>query len=250
MSEKIQIHTADPINPNTSSIATSNAGNPSQLAESTAPSPDVYPPAQPGAAAPTPTSTAPQSSSHGPPAPQPGVIPVPLPATTTAQPSLPPPPKAGEKPLSPEHYAPVHYTPAQPQPYPSQMSHPTVDSPIKGVPTGSTTTTITQPSFGPSSQPNNVSSSTDMPIRGSLEHPPGYVQDPFASDMTPDQRFTAEQQQGNGSDMVPSLGYIDDPKATRPGAEDEKTVWGTAKEWAIERGGQAKEVWDKFSPGK
>lgn len=89
-----------------------------------------------------------------------------------------------------------------------------------------------------------------MPIRASLEHPPGYVQDPFASDMTPDQRFTAEQQQGNRSDIVPSLGYTDDPKGTRADSEDDKTVWGTAKKWAIERGGQAKEAWDRFSQEK
>ena len=240
----IQIHTEDPISlANASSITpqTSNAENPSQPAKSTAP-----PPYQPGAGAPTPTRTVPHSSSYGPPAPQPGAAPVPPPRTITAQPNLPPPPKAGEKPLSPEHYAPIHYTPAQPQPYPSQMSQPTVDSPIKGVPTGSTTSTSMQPSFDPSTQPRNDASSTDMPIRASLEHPPGYVQDPFASDMTPDQRFAAEQQQGNRSDTLPSLGYTDNPRGTKPGLEDD--IWGTAKKWMKESGKQAKEAWDKYGP--
>ena len=247
----IQIHTEDPISPaNASSITpqTSNAGNFSQPAQATAPHPYVYPPAQPGAAAPTPTRSVPHSSSYGPPAPQPGAAPVPPPPTTTAQPSLPPPPKAGEKPLSPEHYAPVQSTPAQPQPYPSQMSQPTVDSPIKGVPTGSTTSTIMQPSFDPSNQASNDASSTDMPIRASLEYPPGYVQDPFASDVTPDQRFAAEQQRGNGSDTLPSLGYTHNPRGTKPGLEED--IWGTAKKWMKESGKQAKEAWDKFGPEK
>lgn len=251
----IPIHTEDPISPaNASNITpqTSDAGNPSQPAKSTAPSPYVYPPAQPGAIAPTPTSTVPHSSSHGPPAPQPGVAPIPPPPTTAAQPSLPPPPKAGEKPLSPELYAPVHYTPAQPQPYPSQMSQPPVNSPMRGVPTGSTTSTSMSTSFtsDASAQPIDVSSSPDMPARASLEHPPGYVQNPFASDMTPDQRFAAEQEQGNRSDTLPCLGYIDNPKGSRPGLEDDKTAWGTAKNWVKETGEQAKEVWDNFGPEK
>lgn len=243
----IQIHTEDPISASSITPQTSNAGNPSQPAKSTAPPPYVYPPAEPGAVAPTPTRTVPHSSSYGPPAPQPGAGSVP-PPRITAQLSLPPPPKAGEKPLSPEHYAPVPSTLAQPQPYPSQMSQPTVDSPIKGVPTGSTTATIMQPSCDPSTQPSNDASSTDMPIRASLEHPPGYVQDPFASDMTPDQRFAAEQQQGNGSDTLPSLGYTDNPRGTKPGLEDD--IWGTAKKWMKESGKQAKEAWDKFGPEK
>ena len=88
-----------------------------------------------------------------------------------------------------------------------------------------------------------------MPVRASLEHPPGYVQNPFASDMTPDQRFATQQQEENRSDTPPSLGYVDDSKA-RPGLEDDQTVWGTAKKWMKEKGEQAnklgEEAWNKF----
>ena len=89
-----------------------------------------------------------------------------------------------------------------------------------------------------------------MPVRASLEHPPGYAQNPFASDMTPDQRFAAEQQQENGSDTVRSLGYVDNAKGPRAGFEDDETVWGTARKWAKETGEKAgklgEEVWGKF----
>ena len=260
MSSSIQIHSEDPINAAKASAITprtaydSNAGIPSQPAKATKMTPYAYPPAQPGAAVPTPTRTIPQSFGSGPPAPQPGAAPMPPPPATTAQPSLLPPPKAGEQPLSPEHYAPVQSTPAQPQPYPPQMSQPTVDGPFNGIPPGSTTSTSTRPFFNPSAQPSNVSSSTDMPVRASLEHPPGYVQNPFASDMTPDQRFVAEQQQENGSDTLPSLGYVDNPKGPRPGLEDDETVWGTARKWMKDKGDKASrigdEVWDKFGPRK
>lgn len=78
------------------------------------------------------------------------------------------------------------------------------------------------------------------------------MQNPFASELTPDQRFATEQQQENRSDTLPSLGYIDDPKGPRLGLEDDETVWGTAKKWAKETGEQAsklgEKVWDKFGP--
>lgn len=93
-----------------------------------------------------------------------------------------------------------------------------------------------------------------MPVRASLEHPPGYVQNPFASDMTPDQRFAAKQQQENRSDILPSLGYIDNAEGPRPGLEEDETVWGTVKEWVKETGEIAsklgEEVWDKIGPEK
>ena len=93
-----------------------------------------------------------------------------------------------------------------------------------------------------------------MPIGASLEHPPGYVQNPFASDMTPDQRFAVEQEQENRSETLPSLGYTDSKKGSRSGLEEDDTVWGAAKKWAKETGEQAsklgEEVWDKFGPDK
>ena len=260
----VQIHTEDPISPVKARGSTpqtahnSNAENSSQPRQITTPSPNAYPRAQPGAVAPTPTGTVPQSPSAGPPAPQPGAAPVPPPPITTARPSVPPPPKAGEKPLSPEHYTPVHSTPAQPQPYPPQASQSPVDDPPRALPPGSTTSTSTGPSYNPVAPPSSriPTSSTDVPGRApaSLEHPPGYVQNPFASDMRADQRFSAQQEQENGSEGVTSLGYTDNSKGARPGLEDDQTVWGTAKKWAKETGGQAskfgEEVWNKFNAGE
>ena len=267
----VQIHTEDPISPVKARGSTpqtadsSNAENPSQLGEITTPSPNAYPRAQPGAVAPTPTSTVPQSPSAGPPAPQPGAAPVPPPPIITARPRVPPPPKAGEKPLSPEHYTPVHSTPAQPQPYPPQASQPPIDDAPRALPPGSTTSTSTGPSYDPLAPPPPSSSRTptspaDMPGRAaatSLEHPPGYQQNPFASEMRADQRFAAQQEQENGSDGVTSLGYTDNSRrgaARPPGLEDDQTVWGTAKKWAKETGGQAsrfgEDVWNKFSAGE
>ena len=253
----VQIHTEDPIKPAKASgltrqTAHTNAGDPSQSAQTTTSSPYAYPSAQPGAIAPTPTSTTVQSSSYGAPAPQPGAAPVPPTPTVAPRAGVPPPPKVGEKALSPEHYAPVHSAQAQPQPYPPQMSQSVMDHPLRALPPGSTTSTSTEPSFNPSAQPSSISSSTDVGPRASLEHPPGYVQNPFASDMTPDQRFAAEHEQGNRSENLPSLGYIDDPKGPRPGLEDDQTVWGTAKKWVKEMGDKAskleKEAWDKYGP--
>ena len=89
-----------------------------------------------------------------------------------------------------------------------------------------------------------------MPGRASLEHPPGYVQNPFASDMTPDQRFAAQQNNENRSETLPSLGYIDNAKGPRAGLEDDESVWGTAKKWVKEKAEQAskleEKVWDKI----
>lgn len=256
----IPIHSEDPISPakpigiTPHTVHNSDAGNPSQRAKFTAPSPYTYPPAQPGAAASTPTKTIPHG--YGPPAPQPGAAPAPLvspPSTITSKPSLPPPPKNGEKPLSPEHYASVHSTPPQPQPYPSQLSQPTVDHPFKSLPPGSTTSASMKP-LNSSAEASSDSSSTGMSVRASLEHPPGYVQNPFASDMTPDQRFAAEQRQEYRSDTLPSLGYIDNSMGSRPGLEEDETAWGTAKKLLKETGEQVsklgEEVWDKFGPEK
>ena len=251
----IPIHSEDPISGITPQRAyDSNARSDSQPAKITAPSPDTYPRAQPAVAASTPTRTIPHN--YGPPAPQPGAAPAPLvppPPSITSKPSLPPPPKAGEKPLSPEHYAAVYSTLAQPQPYPYQMSQAKVDHPLKGVPPGSTTSASMRP-FDTSAERTNFSSSTETAVRASLEHPPGYVQNPFASDMTPDQRFAAERQQEKRSDTLSSLGYIDDPKVSMPGLVEDETAWGTAKKWMKETGDRVskfgEEVWHKLGAEK
>lgn len=221
------------------------------LARTTATASHGYPPAQPVAAVPTPTSTLVLSSSNEPPRPQPGAVPAP-PPMITAKPTLPPPPKAGEKPQAPKHYAPTHSTPAQPQPYPPQMSQPALGPGPDGQPPGSITSTLMHSSLPASGPPASLPASTETSARASLEHPPGYVQNPYASDMTPDQRFTREQQQNeNRSDSIPSLGYNDNAggKGTTGYGHDE-SMWDVDKDWGMKKGKQLgdlhEQVWDSI----
>ena len=248
----IQVHTQEPLSPAKASgvspqTADKPAGSISQMASTTTAASYGYPPAKPGAAVPTPTATS--KSTYSPPAPQPGTAPAPPPPTTTAKPSLPPPPKAGEKPMPPEYYAPVHPTPTKLQPYPPQMAQPPLGSYPNGIPPGSTTST-TEPSFPLSAAPINLpAASAGSPTRASLEHPPGYAQNPYASDMTPAQRLAAAQQE-NDSETSPSLGFVDNAKGDHAGFGEEDSVWSMATKWAKKKGEQASElhgqVWEKI----
>lgn len=100
--------------------------------------------------------------------------------------------------------------------------------------------------------------------QNSLEHPPGYVQNPYAADMTPEQRFAS--QRGAGS---PSLGYNDNNAvlggvkspsgvfqgfggmaSPRPGGgilngdgkNEDGSVWGVVSGWAKGAGKKLGEV--------
>ncbi|MCJ1452691.1 hypothetical protein MMC28_003034 [Mycoblastus sanguinarius] len=251
----IQTHTQDPINP-AYNPDQKNSSQPVMTATSAQPS-YGYPPPRPGASLPAPTSTTNPSYGNGPPRPQPGAVPVPAPPATTAKPSLPPPPKAGHKPLLPGYYTSVQSTltgSAQPQPYPPQMSKPPPGPPYNGIPPASATSTSTTHSFPAPAPPSDFNTANETPTRASLEHPPGYVQNPYASDMTPDQRFATEQQ-ASRSGNLPSLGYNDNRKgASSAELEDEGSVWDTAKKWVKEKGEQANElhgqIWDRLNGGK
>ncbi len=248
----IQVHTQEPISPaKASGVSLQTADKPvgsiSQTASTTTAASYGYPPAKPGAAVPTPTTTS--KSTYSPPAPQPGTAPVPPPPTITTKPSLPPPPKAGEKPMPPEYYAPGHSTPTKPQPYPAQMAQPPLGSYPNGIPPVSTTST-TEPSFPLSAPPINLPAvSAGSPTRASLEHPPGYVQNPYASDMTPAQRLAAPQPE-NESETSPSLGFTDNTQGNHAGFGEEESVWSMATKWAKKKGEQASElhgqVWEKI----
>ena len=217
-----------------------------------------YSPARPGAVAPTSTSTVASATGNGPPPPQPGAVPTPEPPMTTAKPSLPPPPKAGERSRPPEYYAPVHSTPLQLQTHPPQMSQPSMGSGSNGLPPGSTTSTTTDPSFPASAPPTSLPVSTETSARASLEHPPGYLQNPYASDLTPDQRFaTTLQEKENLSDGLPSLGYNDNVRRRANSGLDDESVWDAAKKWGTdgmkwgkEKGKQLgdlhEQVWDSI----
>jgi len=254
----IQIHTQDPINATKAGgVTPQTAYTPNPQASSQAPTTTVpsngYSPAQPRAVAPTATSTVASSSTYGPPPPQPGGAPVPPSPATTAKAALPPPPKAGERLLPAEYYAPVLSTPAQPaqtQPYPSQMSQPPLGQIPYGVPPGSITSTTTGPSFPRFAPPSTLPTSDASAERASLDHPPGYVQNPYASDMTPSQRLAAEQRR-NETDTLPSLGHNDGAKSTNnAGFGEEDSVWEMAKKGLKKTGGEASKlhgrIWDSL----
>ncbi|CAG8955187.1 hypothetical protein HYFRA_00007203 [Hymenoscyphus fraxineus] len=128
---------------------------------------------------PTPTT---QGESSGPPPPQPGAFPTPV------KKSIPPPPKAGESYQAQQTPAPPQ-TASMPQPYPPQMSIPPPTAPFGGQQPRSSTSTTQNAS---SSYPVQLSSSGDGASRRSLEHPPGYQQNVYASDLTSEQRRAME----------------------------------------------------------
>ncbi|KAK4697582.1 hypothetical protein P7C71_g512, partial [Lecanoromycetidae sp. Uapishka_2] len=254
----VQIHTGDPIKPaEAAGVTLQTAYKPdepvSQQASTTTVSSNGYTPARPGAVAATPTRIVAPSSGYSPPPPQPGAAPMAAPPATTAKATLPPPPKAGEKPMPPEYYAPVQSTPAQPaqpQPYPHQMSETLLGQASYGVPSSSTTSTTTAPSHPNHAAPTTLPPSAVSVGRASLEHPPGYVQNPFASDMTPDQRLAAEQRE-NESDTLPSLGYVDQPRKTsNAGFGEDESVWELAKKGLKKTGEEASKlhgrIWDSL----
>jgi hypothetical protein len=189
----IPIYTQSPINAAkplgvTPQTATPQAHSPSQnpapTTTTSSTSASTYPPAQPSAVSypgptavpgvtqapllqPTPTT---RVDDEGPPPPQPGNLPTPL-----GRKSIPPPPKAGEK-YRPQETAPA-LAPATGQPF--QMGIP---PPTQGIqpPRSSTSTTTTASASYPMAIPSEA--------RRSLEHPVGYQQNVYASELTSDQR--------------------------------------------------------------
>lgn len=194
----------------------------------------AYPPARPGASVPEPTGAPAAGTAHsneplhatpttkldGPAPPQPGAVPVPPNRNAS---NLPPPPKAGET-----------YRPPQPQPlpYPAQMTIPPPEQGFRAQPT-TTSTTQSQPS---SSYPVPLSAATST--HQSLEHPPGYHQDVYASELTNSQRLAVEAM--NASDPVGS-GNVD----------DDESIWNAAKKWAQTAGTKLseaeQEVWRRIN---
>lgn len=237
----VQIHTDDPISPTIGSDVipkTLNNASP-KTASATTNDAARYPPARPGAAAPTPTTSVGTATNSGPPPPQPGATPASQPPMTTARPSLPPPPKAGERSQSMK---------TQTQPYPLQMAQASMGLGPNEILPGSTKSTITEPIFPASAPPTSVPASAQTSALASLEHPPGYFQNPYASDLTPDQRFATElQEKENRSDSLPSLGYNDNAR-TRANSvvDDDESVWDAAKKWGTEGMNWGKEKGKQF----
>ena len=270
----IPIHTESPISPaKATAITPQTAYNPNPTSTQTqasitaAPtSNNGYPAAYPGQIAPTPTQPVSLPTSQDPPAPRPGAIPTPsvaAPSGHTRGPGIPPPPKVGEKPQPPSYYALSQANPT-PSPsvahaYPQQMGIPS-PGPTYGIPPASTTSTTQTPSFStpasllPDSQP---AASTTRSRANTLEHPPGYVQNPQAQEMTPDARFATEQQASmtQSSEKSPVLpGYNDRAGGGNTGFGEDEGLWGRAKKLVSQAGEKAQEfeeeVWRKFGDGK
>lgn len=193
--------------------------------------PAPYPAAQPGASAmpaptgaaqryapqtaqPTPTTT----SQPPPPGPQPGAFPVP-------SNRIPPPPKAGEA---------MPNIPT-PQYYPPQMHMPPPTTTHAGQPPASSTSTTT-----------NTSSAYPVPLQANYDGPPGYQQNPYAVDLTPDQRRAQE-----ASSSLGGYGGNESTGDMSSLAADAQNMWDTAKQWAAKAGEKLSEaeneVWKRVN---
>jgi len=185
----------------------------------------------PAAIQPTPTTTSQQPFS---PAPQPGAVPVPLSNSARPKSTIPPPPKAGESYILPSRTETV-----PPSHYPRQMYFPPPTTSYN--PPSSSTSTSTVPlSSYPVSLPT---SQYEQGAGQSLDGPPGYQQNPYASDLTLDQRRAQDAFVGD-SDSSSTTG-------TTSLAEDAAGVWDTAKQWAQKVGEKTSEleseVWKRVS---
>lgn len=260
----IQTHTQDPITPAGASGITPHipsSASTLQPAATIAASSNGNPAAQPAAAVPTPTRAAASTSNYEPPPPQPGGAPIHQPPTTTAIATLPPPPKAGEKPMPLEYYTPAKaktsawfsYSPQQR--YPPQMSQPPPDLSLRVMPPAPSTRTSAASAFPYSATPPSLPASTEPGRRNSLEHPPGYVQNPYASDMIPEQHFARQQQaQVDQFGASTALGYNESRKTSNAESGEEENTWDVTKRWAKEKGEKASElhgqIWERINGGK
>ncbi|KAK3114053.1 hypothetical protein LTR53_008017 [Teratosphaeriaceae sp. CCFEE 6253] len=246
-----------------------------------APQPLPYPAAKPGAAAtPAPTpylpsvqptatrTTTTTYNENAPPPPQPGAVPSPLPqqAPMTVGSGLPPPPRPGESvkqgsaftgalnnmyALPPAqklqtNYAPTHstYTAGT---LPGSATAPQLLSP----------TTL---NFGPVASPtvggSSSSSYPDASRRISSKHPPGYVQNVYAQDLSPAARASLDQETRRES-LADRMGFARGGEAGSAGergvGESVNEAWDAAKGWfnkagaAIAEGEQ--EVWRRINGG-
>lgn len=190
-----------------------------------------YPPAQPGAVpgpAPTavpqhyapvnPTPTL-RGEFDSPPLPQPGAFPTP-PRSRIA-----PPPKVGEK------YQPPLETQSKPQPYPPQMYIPPPNTTYGSQPPASSTSTSTTAS---STYPAPVPAAEYGAPRQSLEHPPGYHQNAYASEV-----MSGEQHTQNPNNSFTGLGGSSSGNGVGIDAE---SIWNTAKQWASTAGSKIQET--------
>ncbi|KAL9101973.1 MAG: hypothetical protein Q9163_002831 [Psora crenata] len=213
--------------------------------------------AQHGTAAPRPTRTV-ASTSADHPVPHPGVVPTSSSPASTSKAPLPPPPKVGEAFQPSTKFGPRPT--AHPQDWPPQMSYAPPDPMTSGVPPSSTTSTSTHPSFSPSAPPTKLPTLANGPFQApNLDHPPGYVQNPYASEMTAEQRLALHHEEHRHQSG--SLGYTDNrPRAGSASARFDEIgeAWEGAKKWVMQKGGEVGEkvgelherVWESVAGDK
>ena len=248
----IPIYTTSPINASKASgtspqtatpgrETTPLAPNPAPASTTVASSTSSYPPAKPGAAAPAPTGAAQRyapvqptpttkTDNQGPPAPQPGAVPTPL-----SRSNILPPPKAGD----------TYHPPApssMPQPFPPQMSIQLPASAYGAQPPTSSTSTSTAPG---SAYPAPTSNADYGAPRRSLEHPPGYQQNSYASELSNDQR-RAQDAANNSSGGLGGYGGSENGSGI-----DTESMWNTASKWVTAAGNKLseteQEIWRRIN---
>ncbi|MCJ1315872.1 hypothetical protein MMC15_001192 [Xylographa vitiligo] len=277
----VQIYTESPISPAKATAPTPRTPSPYAASAQEVPpttngsspsTPSAYTPSYPsGLPTPTqPNSSLPTSTTSTPPPPQPSSLPAPfVPKSRTPSPrrEIPPPPKVGEKVQPPSYYSPAP-TPtyfAAPQPFgfgappndprsagfaPNQSASTVPNTPYGNgyAPASSNGLLSPQSARLPYNQPSSATASpAQTPItagRPSFEHPPGYVQNPYAADMTPEQRFGTAH-----SPHSPTLGWNTSGMGKSPGllggltspvgglggilngGGEEESVWGMVGGW-------------------
>lgn len=86
----------------------------------------------------------------------------------------------------------------------------------------------------------------ELDRREGLEHPPGYQQNSYASELSADQRRAQQEAEKNSSSFNLSQG-----QGGSTGGFDEPSVWNTAKSWANSAGEKLSaveaEVWKKIN---
>ena len=235
MAGGIAIHTQDPIKP-----AKGQAESPMAAAREL-PSSHARHASVPTAAsygyqsAPSRTQST-RSADKEPSSPRPGISSIPYGPMKGSNSALPPPPKAGEKAKPPAFYAP----PPSPRGQAPQMSYNPSTPPVQRTPRGSV---VSSSPPSPAIALPQHHRTTSMSNEPSLEHPPGYIQNPYASDMTPEQRYALlQEERGQQTRMSMELGYT--PSRSRAGSsaspilDEAGEAWGSAKKWASHTGGK------------
>ena len=125
---------------------------------------------------------------------------------------------------------------------------------LGGMPYASSTSSTTNPSVLPSA---NLSASTETAFSElSLDHPPGYVQNRHATDMTAEQRLAAQKEEAsNRSRQESVLGYAGPGGGggggLNNGGDTAAGIWEGAKSLAGQVGQKAGElhgeIWDRIN---